>query len=159
MDVQAWRRVLSVNLDGVFLTLKHSLPLIRDGRRGGAVVVVSSVSAVKAEPGVAAYGASKAAVVQLARVAAKEHAADGIRVNVVLPGGVATPIWKGVSFFQDLVKQHGSEEAAIAAMGAQMPLKRYARAEEIAGQIAYLLSDASGPMTGTSVVMDSGYSL
>jgi NAD(P)-dependent dehydrogenase (short-subunit alcohol dehydrogenase family) len=159
MELQAWRRVLSVNLDGVFLTLRYSLPVMRSGARGGAIVIVSSVSAIKAEAGVAAYGASKAAVIQLARVAAKEHAADGIRVNVVLPGGVATQIWKGVPFFQDLVKQLGSEEAAIAAMGGEMPLKRYARAEEIAGHIVYLLSDTSGPMTGASVVVDSGYSL
>jgi 2-keto-3-deoxy-L-fuconate dehydrogenase len=159
MSFELWRRVLSVNLDGVFLTLKHGLSLIKAGGRGGACVVVSSAAALKAEPGVGAYAASKAAVVQLAKVAAKECAPDRIRVNAILPGGVATPIWRNVPFFKDLVRDLGSEQAAIGAMGKSMPLGRYATAEEIASQIVFLLSDAAGPMTGASVVVDSGYTL
>jgi NAD(P)-dependent dehydrogenase (short-subunit alcohol dehydrogenase family) len=157
---ERWRRVMSVNLDGVFLTLKTAIPLIKAGGLGGSIVVVSSVAGVKAEPGVGAYGASKAAVVQLAKVAAKEGAADRIRVNAILPGGVETPIWRDVPFFQDLVKQHGSEAAAFEAMaGMATPLGRYARAEEVASQIVHLLSDASAMITGAAVVMDGGYSL
>ncbi len=157
---ERWRRVLSVNLDGVFLTLKASMPLIKAGGRGGAIVVVSSVSGVKAEPGVSAYGASKAAAVQLAKVAAKEGAADRVRVNAILPGGVETPIWREMPFFQDLIAQHGSEAAAFAAMAKMAtPLGRYASADEIAGQIAHLLSDDSGLMTGAALVIDGGYSL
>lgn len=155
-----WRRVMAVNLDGVFLTLKCAMPLIKAGGRGGAIVVVSSISGVKAEPGVGAYGASKAAVVQLAKVAAKEGAADGIRVNAVLPGGVETPIWREMPFFQDLIAEHGSEAAAFAAMAKMAtPLGRYARADEIAAQIAHLLSDASSLITGAAVAIDGGYSL
>lgn len=157
---ERWRRVLSVNLDGVFLTLSTAMPLIRAGRRGGSVVVVSSVSGVKAEPGVGAYGASKAGAVQLAKVAAKEGAADRIRVNAVLPGGVETPIWRTMDFFQDLVKQHGSEQAAFDAMAKMAtPLGRYARADEVAAQVVHLLSDASATVTGTALIMDGGYSL
>lgn len=157
---ERWRRVMSVNLDGVFLTLKTSMPLIKAGGRGGAIVVVSSVSGVKAEPGVGAYGASKAAVVQLAKVAAKEGAPDRIRVNAILPGGVETPIWREMPFFQDLVAEHGSEAGAFAAMAKMAtPLGRYASADEIAAQIAHLLSDDSGLMTGAAVVVDGGYSL
>jgi len=157
---ERWRRVLSVNLDGVFLTLKVSMPLIKAGGRGGAIVVVSSVSGVKAEPGVSAYGASKAAAVQLAKVAAKEGAPDRIRVNAILPGGVETPIWREMPFFQDLIAQHGSEAAAFAAMAKMAtPLGRYASADEIAGQIAHLLSHDSGLMTGAALVIDGGYSL
>jgi 2-keto-3-deoxy-L-fuconate dehydrogenase len=157
---ERWRRVMSVHLDGVFLTLKASMPLIKAGGRGGAIVVVSSVSGVKAEPGVGAYGASKAAAVQLAKVAAKEGAPDRIRVNAILPGGVETPIWREMPFFQDLIAQHGSEAAAFAAMGKMAtPLGRYASAHEIAGQIAHLLSDDSGLMTGAALVIDGGYSL
>jgi NAD(P)-dependent dehydrogenase (short-subunit alcohol dehydrogenase family) len=155
-----WRKVMSVNLDGVFLTLKASMPLIKAGGRGGAIVVVSSVSGVKAEPGVGAYGASKAAAVQLAKVAAKEGAPDRIRVNAILPGGVETPIWREMPFFQDLIAQHGSEAAAFAAMAKMAtPLGRYANADEIAGQIAHLLSDDSALMTGAALVIDGGYSL
>jgi NAD(P)-dependent dehydrogenase (short-subunit alcohol dehydrogenase family) len=157
---ERWRKVMAVNLDGVFLTLKTAMPLIKAGGRGGAIVVVSSVSGVKAEPGVGAYGASKAAAVQLAKVAAKEGAPDRIRVNAILPGGVETPIWRAMPFLQDLIAEHGSEAAAFAAMAKMAtPLGRYARADEIAAQIAHLLSDDSELMTGAAVVIDGGYSL
>lgn len=156
---ERWRRVLAVNLDGVFLTLKCAMPLMKAGGRGGAIVVVSSISGVKAEPGTAAYGSSKAAVVQLAKVAAKEGAADRIRVNTILPGGVETPIWREMPFFRDMIAEHGSEVAAFKALAAGTPLGRYASADEIAAQIANLLSDASGVMTGAAVVIDGGYSL
>jgi 2-keto-3-deoxy-L-fuconate dehydrogenase len=158
--LERWRRVMSANLDGIFLTLKTAMPLIKAGGAGGAIVVVSSISGVKAEPGVGAYASSKAAAVQLAKVAAKEGAPDRIRVNAILPGGVETPIWRGMQFFQDLVAQHGSEAAAFAAMAKMAtPLGRYARADEIAAQIAHLLSDDSALITGAAVVIDGGYSL
>lgn len=156
----AWRQVLSCNLDGAFLTLQHSLQLMGEGGRGGAIVVVASAAALKAETGTAAYAASKAGVLQLARVAAKEGAAQGIRVNTVLPGGVKTPIWRAVPFFQELVEQEGSEEAAFSAMASlATPLGRYAGAPEIAGQIVLLLSDNAATMTGAAVALDGGYSL
>jgi NAD(P)-dependent dehydrogenase (short-subunit alcohol dehydrogenase family) len=158
--LQAWRRVMAANLDGVFLTLRCSLKLMQQGHRGGAVVVVVSAAAIKAEVGTAAYGASKAGALQLARIAAKEGAPDRIRVNAVLPGGVKTPIWQGVPFFQDLVDRTGSEEAAFAEMAAMAtPLGRYATAEEIADQIAWPLSDRAAGMTGAAMVIDGGYSL
>lgn len=157
LSFEAWRRVLSVNLDGAFLTLRTGMRLLLDG---GAAVVVSSASAIKAEPGVGAYGASKAAVLQLAKVAAKEGAARGMRVNAILPGGVETPIWRGMAFFDDLVAETGSEQAAFDKMASfATPLGRYAKAEEIAGQIAFLLSDAAGSMTGAALVTDGGYTL
>jgi NAD(P)-dependent dehydrogenase (short-subunit alcohol dehydrogenase family) len=155
-----WRRVLSVNLDGVFLTLRTGLRLLSKTGRGGTAVVVSSISGVKAEVGTAAYGASKAGAAQLVRVAAKEGARDKIRVNGVMPGGVETPIWTQTPFFQELIKTAGSERAAFDQM-AQMatPLGRFASADEIAGIILFLLSDASATMTGSLVVSDGGYSL
>lgn len=157
LSFEAWRRVLSVNLDGAFLTLRAGMRVLRDG---GAAVVVSSASAIKAEPGVGAYGASKAAVLQLARVAAKEGAARGVRVNAVLPGGVETPIWRGMAFFDDLVAETGSEQAAFEKMaGFATPLGHYAKPEEIAGQIAFLLSDAARSITGAGLVVDGGYAL
>jgi NAD(P)-dependent dehydrogenase (short-subunit alcohol dehydrogenase family) len=156
----AWRRVLAVNLDGVFLTLRSALRLIRAGGRGGAVVVVASAAAVKAEPGIAAYGASKAGALQLARVAAREGAADRIRVNAILPGGVETPIWREVPFFQQLVQESGDERAAFERMAAlATPLGRYATADEVATQIVFLLSDAAATITGAALVADGGYTL
>ena len=154
-----WRRVLNVNLDGAFLTLQAAMRAMRD--RGGSVVLTASIAGIKAEPGIAAYGASKAAVIQLARVAAKEGGALGIRVNSIAPGGVETPIWHNVPFFGQLVDSLGSEEAAFKAMGAAgtTPLNRFATADEVAGQIAFLLSDACALVTGTCFVADGGYSL
>jgi len=100
-----WRRVLSVNLDGAFLSLRTALRLMREG---GSIVLTASVSGLKAEPGTASYAASKAAVIQLAKVAAKEAAPRGIRVNAIAPGGVDTPIWDELPFFQGLVSETGS---------------------------------------------------
>ena len=155
-----WRRVLSINLDGAFLTLQAAMRAIRATGTGGGIVLTASAAGVKAEPGIAAYGASKAAVIHLARIAAKEGAAANIRVNAIAPGGVETDIWKGVSFFTDLVEKTGSEEAAYKAMAAMAtPLGRYAKADEMAEQIAFLLSDRAAYTTGACLVSDGGYSL
>jgi len=155
-----WRRVLSVNLDGAFLTLQAAMRAIRATGNGGGIVLTASAAGVKAEPGIAAYGASKAAVIHLARIAAKEGAAANIRVNAIAPGGVETAIWSGLPFFEDLVKSTGSAEAAYKAMAAMAtPLGRYAKAEEMAEQIAFLLSDRAAYTTGACLVSDGGYSL
>jgi NAD(P)-dependent dehydrogenase (short-subunit alcohol dehydrogenase family) len=153
-----WRRVLGINLDGMFLSLRTAM---RRMTNGGAIVLTASVSGIKAEPGVAAYGASKAGVIHLARVAAREGAGKGIRVNAIAPGGVDTPIWDSLPFFHALMAQHGGDRAAaMAAMAASgNPLGRFETADEIAGQIGFLLSDAAGAITGAVLVSDGGYSL
>ena len=153
-----WRRVLGTNLDGAFLSLRSAMRLASDG---AAIVLTASVSGFKAEPGTAAYGASKAGLIQLAKVAAKEGAARGIRVNAIAPGGVDTPIWDQTPFFRELVAQHGGDRAAALAAMARMatPLGRYATSEEIAGQIVFLLSDEAATITGAVLVSDGGYSL
>ncbi|HLL29419.1 MAG TPA: SDR family oxidoreductase, partial [Allosphingosinicella sp.] len=133
-----WRQIMSINLDGAFLTLQAAMKAMRD--TGGAIVLTASVAGVKAEPGIAAYGASKAAVIHLARIAAREGAPLGIRVNSIAPGGVETPIWESVPFFTALVERQG-REAAFRTMAANSPLARFARPEEIAAQIGFLLSD------------------
>lgn len=158
MDFAQWRRVLSANLDGMMLSLQCAMRAM--AATGGSIVLTASVSGIKAEPGTAAYGASKAGVIQLAKVAAREGAPQGIRVNAIAPGGVDTPIWDQVPMFRDLVAQQGSREAAISAMGQMAtPLGRYARADEIAAQVGFLLSDAAATVTGAVLVSDGGYSL
>lgn len=159
MDFQQWRRIVSINLDGAFLTLQAALTAIRQSYGPRAIVFTSSIAGIKAEPRVSAYGASKAGVLQLMRVAAKEVAAEGIRVNAIAPGGVDTPIWDELPFFDHLVAQAGSREAAIAQLGTTTPLGRYATAPEIAQQIAFLLSDAAATITGATLTSDGGYSL
>jgi NAD(P)-dependent dehydrogenase (short-subunit alcohol dehydrogenase family) len=105
--------------------------------------------------------ASKAGVSMLARGAALELAPEQIRVNAVLPGGVRTPLWESMPFFQGLVAQEGSVEAAWRAMEAGSPgpgQKRFAAPEEITDGILHLLDDASRFVTGIEFVMDGGYS-
>jgi NAD(P)-dependent dehydrogenase (short-subunit alcohol dehydrogenase family) len=96
----------------------------------------------------------------LSKTAAKECQQNGdrIRVNTVCPGGVRTPIWRTVPFFQELIRQTGSEEAAFEAMTKDHPHARFAEPEEIALGILYLASDESLMVTGTDLVIDLGYS-
>lgn len=158
MSFAEWRRVLSVNLDGVFLTLQAAMRAMRNN--GGAIVLTASAAGLKAESGIAAYGASKAAVIHLGRIAAKEGAPSKIRVNSIAPGGVETPIWTNVPMFTDMAASLGGEDAAFRQLGAiASPLGRFAKPQEIAGQIAFLLSEASAFMTGACLVSDGGYSL
>jgi NAD(P)-dependent dehydrogenase (short-subunit alcohol dehydrogenase family) len=157
MSFADWRRVMSVNLDAAFLTLQAAMRAMKGS--GGSIVLTASAAGIKAEPGIAAYAASKAGVIQLARVAAKEGAVNRIRVNSIAPGGVQTPIWYSVPGFPEQVEAEG-EEAAFEAMGSlATPLGRFARPEEMAKQIAFLLSDDSAFMTGACLVSDGGYTL
>jgi NAD(P)-dependent dehydrogenase (short-subunit alcohol dehydrogenase family) len=152
-----WRRVMAVNLDGAFLTLAASLRLMRANGKGSAVVT-SSITAVKPVPGIGAYGVAKAGVAHMARIAAAENAAHGIRVNAVAPGGVDTAIWDSGEAFREAVAQHG-REAAIAAMAGTTPRGRFAKPDEIANDIGYLLSDMAANVTGVVLNTDGGYSL
>lgn len=159
-DFGEWRRMFSVNLDGAFLGLRAALRVMKKAGTGKSIVLTSSVAGVKPLPATAAYGSSKAAVAHLARIAAAEHATDHIRVNAVAPGRVDTPIWTKTESFRALVEQLGSREAAIARLAAEStPMDRFATADELAGQIGFLLSDAGENITGTVLVSDGGYSL
>lgn len=156
LGFEEWRRILSVNLDGAFLTLQAALRTIGDG---GSIVVVASAAGLKPEAGIAAYGSSKAGLIQLARVAAKEVAGRRIRVNAIAPGGVETPVWDTVPMFADRAREIGRDAAFAELAAMATPLGRYATAEEIAEQIAFLLSDAAATITGSVLVSDGGYTL
>lgn len=161
LDFVEWRRILSVNLDGAFLTLRAAMRAMQANAsgRGGSIVLTASAAGIKAEPGVSAYGCSKAALLHLAKVAAKEGAADGIRVNAIAPAGVETPVWDTVPMFAERVAQIGRDAAFAELAAMDTPLRRYAKAEEIAEQIAFLLGDQSALITGTTLVSDGGYTL
>jgi len=158
LEFEEWRRIMSVNLDGAFLTLQAAMRAIRS-TGGGSIVLTASASGVKAERGTAAYASSKAGVIQLTRVAAKEGASDGIRVNAIAPGGVETPIWDQVPVFADRASEIGREAAFAEIAAMATPLRRYAKPEEIAAQIAFLLSDDCKGVTGTIFVSDGGYTV
>ncbi len=156
MSLEEWRAVHAVNLDGVFLGTKHAVGAMRQAGRGGSIVIVSSASGLRASPGASAYCSSKAAVRHFARAVAAECAGDRIRVNTVVPGGVMTPLWEQMPFFQELKRQRG-EAGAWESLAAGTPLGRLASAQEIAAGILFLSSDDAAYVTGTDLVIDGGY--
>jgi NAD(P)-dependent dehydrogenase (short-subunit alcohol dehydrogenase family) len=153
-----WRRVMAVNLDGAFLSLKYGAKVMP---AGGAIVLVGSASGVKASPGASAYCASKAGLRMLARTAALEFKPRAIRVNCVSPAAVVTPMWQKMPFWSDLVDKHGSEQAAWAALGGADPatpsIQRMAFPEEIAAAIVFLSCDESAHITGADLLVDGGH--
>jgi NAD(P)-dependent dehydrogenase (short-subunit alcohol dehydrogenase family) len=155
MELTEWRRLMAVNLDGAFLGVKHGVAAMRAGT-GGSIILMSSAAGLRAYPGASAYGASKAALVLLAKCAALECAQRGvpIRVNTVHPAGVETPIWRDTPWFQNLLQELGSEEAAYRRIGESQPLKRLAQPEEIAAAVLFLASDESSYVTGSELVVD-----
>lgn len=157
MTFNEWRRVLAVNLDGVFLGTRYAINAMKG--RGGSIVNVASVSGINPYPGASAYGASKAAVRLFSKIAAIEcaDAKTGIRVNVVTPSGVKTPMWETMDFFQELVARYGGTEEAFAAMTGTAGSHRFFAPEEVAETILYFASDESAHLAGTELVMAQGH--
>jgi NAD(P)-dependent dehydrogenase (short-subunit alcohol dehydrogenase family) len=156
MSLQDWRRQTAINLDGVFLSVKHCLPAMR--RTGaGSIIMMSSLAGLRGAPTLAGYCATKGGVRLFAKAIAMECASvgDGIRVNSVHPGIIDTPIWGKIP-----TEAAGSgtnapidpEERAKLAT----PLGRAGHAIEIASGVLYLASDASSYVTGTELVIDGG---
>jgi NAD(P)-dependent dehydrogenase (short-subunit alcohol dehydrogenase family) len=141
-----WRKVLGVNLDGTFLSLRMELALIRRTAGRGSIVNMASVLAHRGWAGSAAYVASKHAVVGLTRAAALETAEQGIRVNSVSPGFIETPL---------LVERHDAE--ARAAIGAMHPLQRLGTPDEVAATVLWLLSDSAAFVTGADFAVEGGF--
>ncbi|MFO0845731.1 MAG: SDR family oxidoreductase [Gemmataceae bacterium] len=158
LSLADWRKVLAINLDGVFLGTKHAVRALRAHPGGGSIVNVASVSGVKAQPTASAYCTSKAGVIMLSRAVALEclRANEPIRVNTVSPSGVKTPMWRSMPFFQELMAREGGEEQAFAAMARQSPHGRWAEPEEVALAILYLASDESSYVTGTNLAFEQG---
>ena len=159
--LEDWRRVMAVNLDGIFLGTKHAILAMRKQPEGGSIINVSSASGLKALAGASAYSASKAAVCMYTKAVAKEchDRGDNIRLNTVCPAGVKTPMWRTMPFFQELIAKHGSEKAAFEAMEQSKSSSRFADPEEIASAILFLTSGETRLITGTNLVIDDGYTL
>lgn len=142
-----WNRALAVNLSGVFLVCKYGIPrLIAAG--GGSIVIVASQLGQVAVPRRPAYVTSKAALIQLARSLALDHAKDRIRVNTLSPGAIET---------HRLLFRFGTMEAARAALTPLHPIGRLGQPEEMANGALFLASDEASFMTGADLVMDGGY--
>lgn len=137
-------RVVAVNLKGVWLSLKHALPVMYRQRQG-AIVTTASVCGLRVAAGTSPYNATKHAVIGLTREAAVEAAAHGVRVNAICPGYVTTPM-----------SVAATTPETWATMAAAVPAGRVGEAEEIADAVLWLLSDAASYITGHSLVVDGG---
>jgi len=142
--LEDWRRVMRVNLDGVFLCVREEVRAMRDNG-GGSIVNMASVLAAAGYPQQAAYVTSKHALVGLTRVAALDHATDGIRVNALGPAFILTPLAESAMTPEEI--------AAVAPMHA---LGRWGRPEEVGEMAAWLLSDAASFATATYYPLDGG---
>ena len=145
VDPDDWRRVIELNLNGVFYCMRAEIPAIL-AAGGGAVVNTSSGAGLMGFAGLPAYVASKHGVIGLTRSAALEYSAKGVRVNCVCPGTVRTPMLEAFS----------GDEATLEAMGRAMPIKRLATPEEIAEAIVWLASPAASYVTGHALAVDGG---
>ena len=152
-DDDMFDRVIAVNLKGVFLGLKHVLPvMLRQG--SGAIVNTASTSGLFGGPGMSAYVASKHGVLGLTKVAAAEVAAQGVRVNAICPGPVETRMMRSL----ESQRNPNDPQAVYSAFRATAPSGRYTTPEEIAGGVIYLSSDLAGNLTGSHLVIDGGRS-
>jgi NAD(P)-dependent dehydrogenase (short-subunit alcohol dehydrogenase family) len=145
-----WNAVLATNLTGTFLWCRAVLPAMI-ARRRGAIVLVGSQLAFAGGRSNAPYLASKGAVVSLARSMALDHAADGVRVNVVVPGAIDTPL------LQRAFARNRDPVAARARSEARHPLGRLGQAEEVARAILFLAGDDSSFTTGSCLMVDGGW--
>jgi len=152
MSLADWRKQMAINVDGVFLSVKHCVPAMRRAG-GGSMILISSVAGLRGSAGLAGYSATKGAVRLFAKSAALEFAADGIRVNSVHPGIIATPIWEKLPAHA-LSGRNAPIDPKAAAAG--VPLAYPGEASDVADGICFLASDASRYMTGSELVIDGG---
>ncbi len=144
LSSKVWDKVMAVNLGAVFQASRAALPHLRVSK--GCIVNTASISGLFADPGLLAYNVSKAGVVNLTRNMAVDHAREGIRVNCVCPGPVATPMLTPLLQNPAVVEQYAD----------LIPLQRVGTAEEMAAAILFLASRDAAFMTGVAMVVDGG---
>ena len=146
MEEEAWDKLMALNLKGYLLAAQRAARQMRAAGRG-AIVNVASTAGLRASPGIGAYSVSKAAVIMLTRVLARELAPSGVRVNAIAPALVETrfseALWKAPEILDAYLKS--------------TPMGRAAQPEEMAGAVVYLCSDAASYVTGQTLVLDGGH--
>jgi NAD(P)-dependent dehydrogenase (short-subunit alcohol dehydrogenase family) len=149
MSTDEWTRVLRVNLDGVFFTLRAAARQMVSQGSGGSLVVTSSLASMEGQPRGEHYAAAKGAIVSMTRSIAVEYARYGVRANAVIPGWIDTPM---TAPFLDLTVLQQKVLTRI-------PLRRWGSPADFGGIAVYLASDASAYHTGDTIVIDGGYSV
>lgn len=149
MPAEEWRRVLRVNLDGVFHTFREATRHMVERGEGGVLVGTASLAAIEGAPRAEHYAASKGAVISMVRSLAVEHARHGIRAHAVLPGWIAT----------DMTATKTADTRFQDAVMPRIPMRRWGTGDDFGGIAVYLMSEASRYHTGDTFVIDGGYSL
>jgi len=148
-SVEDWKRVIDINLTGTWLGMKYQIPaIIQSG--GGSIVNMTSVAALMTFEGYSPYSASKWGIVGITKVAAKEYASKGIRVNAIAPGSIATPL------FQDVINSTPNSKEDYQK---QVPMNRIAESCEVASVVSFLCSDSAAYITGAVLPVDGGMTL
>jgi NAD(P)-dependent dehydrogenase (short-subunit alcohol dehydrogenase family) len=142
---EAWRRLIDVNLTGVWLCLRHEVAQMRAQGSGGVIINTASILGLIGSATSSAYVAAKHGVVGLTKTAAADHAEDNIRVNAVCPGYIETPMT------EETMRRRGERILA------RVPMARMGKAEEIAEAVVWLCSPKASFVTGVSWAVDGGY--
>jgi NAD(P)-dependent dehydrogenase (short-subunit alcohol dehydrogenase family) len=154
MTTETYRRVLAVNLDGVFFTLReacrHMVERARGGdKAGGSLIGIASLAAIEGAARNEAYAATKGAVISMIKSIAVEHARYGVRANAILPGWIAT----------DMTAMAQANSAFAEKVIPRVPIRRWGEPKDFGGLAVYLASDASSFHTGDLMIIDGGYSI
>ncbi len=151
LSLESWEKIVDINTSGVWLGMKVQIPVLKQNSRGGAIVNISSIAAIKALQNISAYAASKAAVNSLTKTAAMECARFNIRVNAICPGPIGTEMMlrfqeQDPLFFKETILD-------------SIPMQRIGKPEEIASAILFAASSDASFMTGQVLVLDGGLSM
>jgi len=145
LDLETWKRVIDIDLSGVFYGCKFAIPHLRRAG-GGAIVNTASISGLFGDYGLVAYNAAKGGVVNLTRTVAIDHARENIRVNCVCPGPIETPMLTPVLAMPSALEEYCKV----------VPMGRVGQPEEIAAAVAFLASNDASYITGTAITVDGG---
>jgi meso-butanediol dehydrogenase/(S,S)-butanediol dehydrogenase/diacetyl reductase len=157
IDPELWREIIETNLTGPFLLMKETIPYM-EKNGGGSIINIASLAGMRCLPNMPGYCSSKAGLIMLTQQAALDYSPAGIRCNAVCPGGVRTEMLE--NSLSDLQKIANTDiDGVFKIASANVPIRRFAKPDEITGICVYLASDESSFTTGSSILVDGGASI